>query len=601
MSPSLPLSNLPRRTLIKGATAFGAGAALGVPTGPAAAAVQSGVSGMPVLRGNRFDLRLDRIRINKSGTETWANAINGIVPSPVLNWREGDVVTINVTNNLPEMTGMHWHGIILPNDMDGVPGLEFPGIMPGETFTYRFPVVQSGTYWYHSHMGYQEQKGIYSALVIDPAGTPLIQAERDYAVVLSDWMDGSPLLVQNDLKHMPDYYNFNRRTVGTFLSDVEQSGLKATAKERWNWANMRMDPSGLQEPTGEAFTYLMNGMTAAQNWTGLFRPGERVRLRFINTSAQSTYDVSIPGLTMDVVHVHGNDVVPVPVDQFRINVAETYDVVVQPSEDRAYTIFAQNFTRSGHSRGTLAPRPGMSAPVPPMDAAPMRNMADMGMTMMPGQVAASNPDRTRMDGIMPSMHGVTDAEKRRRTGYQEKLGLPDETRALKPGVESQYVLDHSFDRLDLPGDGLNHLMGSRRILTYADLRSVHPGVHEGPVTKEITLTLTGNMGRFIWGFNGQKFSEVGPIDVTLGERFRLRFVNSTMMTHPIHLHGMWMELENGQGDHLPYLHTISVQPAANVSMLVTPIATGQWPLHCHFLYHFEAGMFRTLRVLPKAA
>jgi len=212
MSPSLPLSNLPRRTLIKGATAFGAGAALGVPTGPAAAAVQSGVSGMPVLRGNRFDLRLDRIRINKSGTETWANAINGIVPGPVLNWREGDVVTINVTNNLPEMTGMHWHGIILPNDMDGVPGLEFPGIMPDETFTYRFPVVQSGTYWYHSHMGYQEQKGIYSALVIDPAGTPLIQAERDYAVVLSDWMDGSPLLVQNDLKHMPDDYNFNRRT-----------------------------------------------------------------------------------------------------------------------------------------------------------------------------------------------------------------------------------------------------------------------------------------------------------------------------------------------------------------------------------------------------
>jgi len=519
----------------------------------------------------------------------------------VLNWREGDVVTINVTNNLPEMTGLHWHGIILPNDMDGVPGLEFPGIMPGETFTYRFPVVQSGTYWYHSHMGYQEQKGVYSALVIDPAGTPLIQADRDYVVVLSDWMDGSPLVVQNNLKHMSDYYNFNRRTLGTFISDVEQSGLKATVKERWNWADMRMDPSGLQEPTSTAFTYLMNGMTSAENWTALFQPGERVRLRFTNTSAQSTYDVSIPGLTMNVVHVHGNDVVPVPVDQFRINVAETYDVIVQPRDDRAYTIFAQNFTRSGYSCGTLAPRPGMSAAIPPFDAAPMRNMADMGMTMMPGEVAASNPDRTRMDGIMPSMHGVTDAERKRRTGYQEKLGLPAVTKALKPGVEQQYVLDHSFDRLDLPGDGLNHLMDKRRILTYADLRSVHPGVDKRPPTKEITLTLTGNMGRFIWGFNGKKFSEVGPIDVTLGERFRLRFVNSTMMTHPIHLHGMWMELENGQGEHQPYLHTISVQPAANVSMLVTPVATGQWPLHCHFLYHFEAGMFRTLRVLPKVA
>jgi len=339
------------------------------------------------------------------------------------------------------------------------------------------------------------------------------------------------------------------------LDDVQQSGLKATAKDRWQWAQMRMDPSGIQEPTGEAFTYLMNGLTAAQNWTGLFRPGERVRLRFINTSAQSFYDVSIPGLTMDVVHVHGNDVVPVPVDQFRIGVAETYDVVVQPREDRAYTIFAQNLTRSGYARGTLATQPGMQAPVPPMDAAPMRNMADMGMTMMPGQVAASNPDHTRIDGIMPSMKGVTDAEKARRTGYQDKLGLPDVTKQLKPGVEQQYVLDHSFQRLDLPGDGLNHLMGSRRILTYADLRSVYPGVHKGPVTREIVLTLTGNMGRFIWGFNGKKFSEVGPIDVTLGERFRLRLVNSTMMTHPIHLHGMWMELENGQGDNLPYLHT----------------------------------------------
>ncbi len=590
---------LPRRRLIKGAAALGAGAALALPRSEAFAANASGVGGYPVLRGNTFNLTVDRIAINKSGTQDWANAINGMVPAPVLNWREGDVVTLNVTNNMPEMTGIHWHGIILPNGMDGVPGLEFPGIMPGETFTYRFPVVQSGTYWYHSHMGYQENKGVYGALVVDPAGEPLVCADRDYVVVLSDWLDGSPLVVQNNLKHMSSYYNFNRRTAGTFVSDVKQSGLMPTLKERANWATMRMDPSGLQEPTSTAFTYLMNGLRADQNWIGLFRPGERVRLRFINASAQSTYDVSIPGLTMNVVHVHGNDVVPAPVDQFRINVAETYDVIVQPQDDRAYTIFAQNFTRSGHSRGTLAPRPGMSAAVPPFDAAPMRNMADMGMTMMPGEVAASQPDRTRIGGIMPSMTGVTATEKERRTGYQSKLGLPTVTKALKPGVEQQYVLDHSFDRLNQPGDGLNHLMSERRILTYADLRSVHPGVDPRPPTKEITLTLTGNMGRFIWGFNGRKFSEVGPIDVTLGERFRLRFVNSTMMTHPIHLHGMWMELENGHGAHRPYLHTISVQPAANVSVLVTPLATGQWPLHCHFLYHFEAGMFRTLRVLPK--
>ena len=597
MHPSKPSLPLPRRRLMQ--AALGAGAAMALP-GRQAAAVQPGIGGPPVLKGNAFDLRLDRIAVNKSGAPDWANAVNGGVPAPVLRWREGDVVTLNVTNNLPEVTGVHWHGIILPNPMDGVPGLEFPGIRPGETFTYRFPVLQSGTYWYHSHMGYQEQKGVYGALIIDPAGEPLIKADRDYAVVLSDWLDGSPLVVQNNLKHMPDYYNFNRRTLGAFVDDVRQSGLMATVKERAEWSTMLMDPSGLQEPTGPAFTYLMNGLRADQNWTALFRPGERVRLRFINASAQSTYDISIPGLTMNVVHVHGNDVVPVPVDQFRVNVAETYDVVVQPRDSQAYTIFAQNFTRSGYARGTLAPRPGMSAAIPPFDSAPMRNMADMGMAMMPGEVAASNPDRTRIDGVMPSMHGVTPAEKDRRAGYQPKLGLPPETHALKPGVEAQYVLKDSFARLDMPGDGLNHLTGERRILTYADLRSVHPGVDPRPPTREIVLTLTGNMGRFIWGFNGKKFTEVGPIDVTLGERFRLRFINSTMMTHPIHLHGMWMELENGQGDHLPYLHTISVQPAANVSVLVTPVATGQWPLHCHFLYHFEAGMFRTLRVLPKA-
>ena len=599
MTSQPPVPDLPRRRFVKGAAALGAGAALGLPG--RAGAVSAGTGGPPVLRGNRFDLRLDRVAVNKSGTPDWANAINGGVPGPALHWRQGDVVTLNVTNNLPELTGVHWHGIILPNPMDGVPGLEFPGIQPGETFTYRFPVLQSGTYWYHSHLGYQEQKGVYGALVIEPDGEPLVQAERDYVVVLSDWMDGSPLLAQNNLKHMSDYYNYNRRTLGTFAADVRQSGLGATVKERLNWAGMRMDPSGLQEPTGPAFTYLMNGVTAADNWTALFRPGERVRLRFINTSAQTFYDVSVPGLTMEVVHVHGNDVQPVPVDQLRIGVAETFDVIVRPRDDRAYTIFAQNLTRSGYARGTLAPRPGMSAPVPPMDAAPMRTMADMGMTMMPGQVAASNPERTQMGGIMPPMHGGGMAGKAPQAGEQPQLPLPPETKALQPGVEAQYVLDHSFQRLDLPGDGLNHLAGSRRILTYADLRSARPGLDRRPPTREIVLTLTGNMGRFIWGFDGKKFTEVGPVDVTLGERFRLRLVNSTMMTHPIHLHGMWMELENGQGDHLPYLHTISVQPAANVSLLVTPLATGQWPLHCHLLYHFEAGMFRTLRVLPRAA
>ncbi len=589
-----------RRGFVQGAAAFGAGMALGMPSRSAFALTSPGEPA--VLRGNRFDLRLDRTSINKTGTPSWANAINGGVPGPVLRWREGDVVTLKVTNNLPEMTGVHWHGIILPNDMDGVPGLEFPGIQPGETYTYRFPVMQSGTYWYHSHMGYQEQKGAYGALIIEPDGKPLIEADRDYVVLLSDWMDGDPVVVQNNLKQQSDYYNYHRRTLGTFLSDVAQSGLGPTVSERLQWAKMRMEPTGLEEPSGALYTYLINGQPPGANWTALFRPGERVRLRFINASATTYFDVRIPGLTLDVVHVHGNDVVPVRVDELRIGVAETYDVIVQPREDRAYTIFAQSLGRSGFARGTLATRDGMEAPVPAMDARAMRTMADMGMgAMAAGQVGAAKADGTRIGGIKPMQMGSGkmggDMAAKMPAMAQPHKNMPPG--GMSPGIEEMMVPGTLTDKLDRPGDGLNQL--SRRVLTYADLRSVRPGVDKRPPTREIVLRLAGNMQRFIWGFDGKKYTEVGPMDVTLGERFRLRMINQTMMTHPIHLHGMWMELENGQGDHRPYLHTISVQPDEDLSLLVTPVATGQWPLHCHILYHFEAGMFRTLRVLPKVA
>jgi len=589
-----------RRSFVQGAAALGAGMALGMRSRSAFALTSPGEP--TVLRGNRFDLSLDRTNINKTGTPSWANAINGGVPGPVLRWREGDVVTLKVTNNLPEMTGVHWHGIILPNDMDGVPGLEFPGIQPGGTYTYRFPVVQSGTYWYHSHMGYQEQKGAYGALIIEPDGKPLIEADRDYVVLLSDWMDGDPVVVQNNLKQQSDYYNYHRRTLGTFLSDVAQSGLGPTVSERLQWAKMRMEPTGLEEPSGALYTYLINGQPPGANWTALFRPGERVRLRFINGSATTYFDVRIPGLTLDVVHVHGNDVVPVPVDELRIGVAETYDVIVQPREDRAYTIFAQSLGRSGFARGTLATRDGMAAPVPAMDVRAMRTMADMGMVRMAtGPAGAAKADGTRVGGIKPMQMGGGKvgggmATKMPAAGQPHKNMPPG---GMSPGVEEMMVPGTLTNKLDRPGDGLNQL--SRRVLTYADLRSVRPGLDKRPPTREIVLRLTGNMQRFIWGFDGKKYSEVGPMDVTLGERFRLRMINQTMMTHPIHLHGMWMELENGQGDHRPYLHTISVQPDEDLSLLVTPVATGQWPLHCHILYHFEAGMFRTLRVLPKVA
>ena len=594
--------DLDRRGFVQGMAGLGAVAAVGLPGRSAHATAATGEPAS--LSGDRFDLSLGRVEVNKTGAPAWANGINGHVPGPVLHWREGDVVTINLTNRLPVVTGVHWHGIILPNGMDGVPGLEFPGIQPGETFTYRFPVMQSGTYWYHSHMAYQEQKGAYGALVIEPRAEPLIQADRDYVVVLSDWTDADPTVIQNNLKQQSDYYDYHRRTLGTFIDDARRSGLSETIDERLAWGRMRMEPMGLAEPTGALYTYLMNGAPPAANWTALFRPGERVRLRIINASAVTYYDVRVPGLTMNVVHVHGNDVVPVPVDELRIGVAETYDVIVQPREAVAYTIFAQSLGRGGFARGTLAPRPGMQGPVPPMDVRPMRTMADMGMgKMAPGERGASNPDLTRIGGermmAMGSGHGqpMKPMVKSPTLAPSERPHMNDAPSGMPGVVEQQMVPKMLTDRLNLPGDGLNQ--NGRRVLTYADLRSVRRGVDDRPPTREILLRLTGNMDRMIWGFNGKKFTEVGPIDVTLGERIRLRMINQTMMSHPIHLHGMWMELENGQGDHRPYLHTISVKPAEDLSLLVTPVATGQWPLHCHILYHFEAGMFLTVRVLPK--
>ena len=594
-------ARLTRRRFIAGLGATTLASTVGLRRARADAALKS--PGEPVVRAaSAYDLVVARGMANKTGTPTWANTINGGTPGPVLRWREGDVVTLNVRNDMPEVTGLHWHGIILPNDMDGVPGLEFAGIAPGESYTYRFPVLQSGTYWYHSHMGYQEQKGVYGALVIDPAGRDHVRADRDYVVLLSDWTDEDPEDIQNKLKYQADYYNFGKRTVTSFLSDVEQSGLGPVVKERFHENESRMDPSGLEEPSGATYTYLMNGLPPAANWTALFRPGERVRLRFINASAATYYDVRIPGLRMSVVHVHGNDVEPVPVDEFRIGVAETYDVVVHPTEAKAFTIFAQDLGRSGYARGTLSPRDGMEADIPALDPRPLRTMTDMGMQGMMGrdQIGASHPDGSRIGGIMGERGGeVVAGHVGRLAGHQPKAKPPKGVELDEPSVEVQMKPMALTDRTRTPGDGLNFL--PRRSLTFADLRSVNPGVDDRPPTREITLRLSGNMQRMIWGFDGKKYTEVGPIDVTVGERFRLVMINETMMTHPIHLHGMWMELENGQGRHRPYMHTMSVQPAERLSMLVTPVATGQWPLHCHILYHFEAGMFRTLRVLPREA
>lgn len=548
---AVPGLKIGRRMLVQGAAA----ASVGGLVRPASAAITP-----PLLSGTEFALEIGPVPVNVTGRPRIAIGINGMTPAPILRWREGDTVSVAVTNRLREPTSIHWHGIRVPSPMDGVPGFSFAGIAPGETFVYRFPVQQSGTYWYHSHSGFQEQTGLYGAIVVEPKAGYRYRFDRDYIVLLSDWTDENPETILSNLKFQSDYYNRGQRTVGTFIEDTRRQGLSATVTDRLEWGRMRMSPTDILDVNGSTYTYLMNGQRTSVNWTALFRPNERVRLRFINASSMSIFDVRIPGLPMTIVQADGNEIEPVTVDEFRIGTAETYDAIVTPDADRAFAIFAQVEDRSGFVSGTLAPRMGMVAPVPPMDNRPLRTMADMGMGAM---------DHGTMSGMEPSGD-------------------------VKPGVSVDNVAMMPVGRLNEPGGGLEG--NGRRVLAYADLRATTPGTDKRPPGREIVLHLTGNMQRYIWGFDGKSFSEAEPILLKRNERVRFTLINDTMMEHPMHLHGLWSELDNGQGDHRPYKHTIIVKPGESLSFLVTADEPGRWAFHCHLLFHMDLGMFREVRV-----
>jgi CopA family copper-resistance protein len=591
----LPLSvpTLTRRRFVRDVAAAGAFSLAPWPLRTALAAPNRA----PVLNGTEFALAIEQVPLAINGRQAIATGVNGQVPAPILRWREGDTLTLAVTNLLSEPSSIHWHGVRTPSPMDGVPGLSFRGIAPGETFVYRFPVHQSGTYWYHSHSMFQEQTGLYGAIVIEPKGGHAQPFDRDYVVLLSDWTFEPPETIVSNLKFQSDYYNYGRRTLGTFVEDAEKKGLAATVADRLEWGKMRMSPTDILDVSGATYTYLINGQAPGANWTALFRPGERVRLRFINGSSMSIFDVRIDGLPMTVVQADGNDVQPVTVDAFRISVAETYDVIVQPKADRAYTLFVQPEDRSGYARGTLAPRPGMAAPIPPMDPRPMRTMADMGMGSM-DQGAKSGMGAM---GNMPMNHGTMQHQPMPGMGSMQGMNQGSmsgmepspEAKKLEGSVGVDNVATIPTERLNSAGEGFPP---GRRVLTYADLRALKPGSDPRPPTHEITLHLTGNMERFIWGFDGKKFSEAGPIELKRGDRVRFVLINDTMMEHPIHLHGLWSELENGHGEFRPYKHTINVKPGEKLTYLVTADEPGRWAYHCHLLYHMETGMFREVHV-----
>ncbi|NOT22445.1 MAG: copper resistance system multicopper oxidase [Nitrospiraceae bacterium] len=584
-------------------------------------------SSQTALSGDVIDLTISEQLFSLDGRTAPALTINGMIPGPVIRLKEGQQATLRVTNRLKERSSIHWHGLLLPPAVDGVPGVSFAGIEAGTTFTYQFPVRQSGTYWFHSHSGGQEMQGMYAPMIIDPIEPEPFQYERDYVVMLSDWSFESPETLLSNLKKQGGYYNFQKRAAGEFFADVKRIGLWPAIQNYLMWDQMRMDPTDFADVTGYTFTYLMNGLSPVGNWTGLFRHGDRVRLRLINAASMTFFDLRIPGLKMTVVQADGQNVQPVVVDELRMGVAETYDVIVEPVEDRAYTIFAETMDRSGYTRGTLVPRPGMSGEIPDRRTRPLRTMEDMGMSMEEGMDMGDMKDphaHTTIPAMDPSgntanVKGGDANQKSQHTehgsGLQHRQDMPDipavdagEPRRSKiPGAEpvkhgpddhgpgNQMVAEFSQNRMGEPGRGLES--SGRRVLLYTDLRSLAPYPDQREPEREIEIHLTGHMERYMWSFDGKKYSEARePIHIRYGERVRLTFVNDTMMEHPLHLHGMWMHLENGTRAYLPRKHTVIVKPAERLSVAVTADAPGHWAFHCHLLLHMEAGMFRVVEV-----
>ncbi len=541
---------------------------------------------IPELSGKEFNLNIGESIVNFTGSPAIATTVNNSISGPTLRWREGDEITINVTNNLKEDASIHWHGIIIPTHMDGVPGISFPGIKPGETFVYKFKVKQYGTYWYHSHSGFQEQTGVHGVIVIEPKKPNPYKYDVEHIVGLSDWSDEKPASIYRKLKLQADYYNTNERTVGNFFEEVKKRGFTKAFEARKMWNSMDMSDRDLSDVTGATYTYLMNGKTPATNWKALFKANQKVLLRFVNTSAMTFFDIRIPGLKMTVVAADGNNIQPVTVDEFRMGVAESYDVIVEPKNNQSYAIFAQSLERSGYAVGSLTYDKNVAATVPNMDKPQNLTMADMGMSMS-GMNMNKNSMKKSMGMMNKSDMNMNNANSKKPipiTPLEEDYsGVGTTTKAISP----EY-------RLDDPGVGLRN--NGRRVLTYADLRSLEPTTHERYPDREIILHLTGNMDRYMWSINGIKYSDAKPLKFKYGERLRITYINDTMMNHPMHLHGMWSDVETGDDNFLPRKHTVIVQPGSKISFRVNVDAKGSWAYHCHLLYHM-GGMFRKVEVV----
>lgn len=641
-----------RRQMLRGAALAGGGLALSAYM-PAWAQTNSAgiITPLPTVTGNDITLRIARQTMMIDGRASKAIGINGTVPAPLIRLREGQTVRLNVINDLDEDSSIHWHGLLVPPQFDGVPGISFPGIKPRSSFLYEFPIRQNGTYWYHSHSGLQEQLGHYGPIVIDPAGADPVQSDREHVIVLSDHSQLSPATIFRDMKVDPGHFNYQRQTLAGLLSGKDQP-----LKDRVDWGKMRMDPTDISDATGPAYTYLVNGHGPCDNWTALFTPGQRVRLRVINASSMTTFNVRIPGLRLSIVQADGQNVMPVEVDEFQIGVAETYDAIVTPIDDRAYTLVGEAIDRSGLARATLAPRPGMAAEVPALRPRPLATMKDMGMDMssmggmdmsgggmrgpdptneknpsaslttpgagmaagamamggMPqGDSTMSGMDHSAMNhsamatgGSAGGMAGMDHSSMGGQQGMADmdmgSMKMRDFSKApqVKKGPGVQTISPMPMDRTGDPGQGLENV--GHKVLVYRDLMALERNPDVRAPSRSLDIHLTGNMERFMWSFDGVKMSDMmEPIPFLEGERVRINLINDSMMGHPIHIHGHFFELVTGHGDHAPRKHTVIVQPGGKVTWDFTADAVGDWAFHCHLLYHMHAGMMRTVSVRPR--
>ena len=607
-NPTLEDLALPsRRRFVQGLACGGvvAGAGLILPGGLNARTPSSGLMNqMPVLSGTDFDLSIGESIVNYTGASRPAITVNGSLPAPLLRWKEGTTVNLRVSNALPagsihgNQTSIHWHGIILPANMDGVPGMSFDGINRGEAYQYRFEVNQSGTYWYHSHSGFQEQGGLYGPIVVEPASPYPFAFDREHVVFLSDWTDMNPAALMRRLKKRSDYDNYSKRSIADFFRDVKRDGLGHVIEDRKAWGDMRMTPTDLSDVNGHTYTFLMNGNTSLSNWFGQFVPGEKVLLRFINGSAMTYFDIRIPGLKMTVVAADGQYVHPVSIDEFRIAAAETFDVIVEPSGQDAFTIFAQDSARTGFVSGTLAVRQGLRAPIPELDRKPLLSMADMGHDhdMSGGDHSGHDMSAPSGDHSGHDMAAASGDHSGHDMSAMAGMISHPETERNNPLVDMQTM--SPTPKLDDPGIGLRG--NGRDVLTYSRLHSLFEDPDGRAPSRDIELHLTGHMEKFAWSFNGVKFAQAAPRKLNYGERVRIILVNDTMMSHPIHLHGLWSDVEDADGNFMVRKHTVDMPPGSRRSYRVRADALGRWAYHCHLFYHMESGMFREVRVEESA-